>query len=343
MAQINKPNLHFNTVLYTGTGSSNSVTGVGFQPDFTWIKQRSGTEQNVLFDSIRGATKYLASSSTAVEATTATTLTSFDSDGFTEGGHGMTGQSSATYLAYNWLAGGTSSSNTDGTITSTVTANQTAGFSIVKWAGDSSASATVGHGLGATPACIICKEMNGTDYWHMYHQDLTADYNLFPNVTNAETKPTDGTLTNATSTTFGFQGATNVVAVNESGKNNIAYCFAEKKGYSKFGSYTGNGNADGTFVYLGFKPAFILWKKSSGVENWGIANNKSSPFNIVNLKNRIDSQIAEATGDIMDFTSNGFKIRTTSGEYNSSGGTYIYMAFAEQPLVGTNNIPCTAR
>ena len=340
MAQINKPSEHINSILYTGNGSTQSVTGVGFQPDLCIFKNRDQVLNPTVLDSARGL-KYLYTTESGAEGNYSSNFTSFDSDGFSLGSAANVNGNGDDMLCYNWKANGTGSSNTDGSITSTVSANTTAGFSIVSYTG-TFASATVGHGLGVAPKVIIVKNRDTTNHWCVGHNSLTWSYFLNLNLTDAQSNDSTnrfiGTAPTSSVFTVGQAGETN-------GNNNnmIAYCFAEKKGYSKFGSYIGNGSVDGTFVYLGFKPAWVLWKKSSGIENWGIANNKSSPFNIVDKKVRVDTALIEATGDIMDFTSNGFKIRTSSGEYNGSGGTYVYMAFAEQPLVGTNNIPCTAR
>ena len=338
---IKKSSDYFNTKLYTGTGATQSITGVGFQPDWTWIKQRNGTADHRIVDAVRGVTKDIYSNLTLAEGTNTNGLTAFGSDGFTIGSDGGYNGNTNTYASWNWKANGAGSSNTDGSITSTVSANTTSGFSIVKWTGDSSASATVGHGLGVTPAVIITKELNGTDYWHVYHKDLTTNHNLFLNVTNASSAPSDGTLANVGSSTFGFQGSTNVVAVNESGIDNIGYCFVEKTGYSKFGSYVGNGNADGTFVYTGFKPAFIIVKPISGVEHWTMFDNKRLGYNPDNNQLYPNLTSPDATADELDILSNGFKIRSTTGRLNTNGVSHIYMAFAEEPLVGDN--PATAR
>ena len=350
MAQIDKPNLHFNIVTYSNAGDgAKAVTGVGFQPDLVWLKNRTSAYHGQIHDAVRGASAGALYTSTAAVEDSGYPISSFDSDGFTTGSQSTNiSQNSASQVAWNWKAGNSAgSSNTDGSITSTVSANTTAGFSIVKWAGNSSASATVGHGLGATPACIICKEMNGTDYWHMYHQDLTTNHNLFLNVTNASSAPSDGTLANVGSSTFGFQGSTNVVAVNESGKNNIAYCFVEKKGYSKFGKYTGNGNANGTFVYTGFVPSFVMIKRTDAITDWMMFDNKRTDGNpnLVNkylLANDSGTEGSNSTTGV-DFLSNGFKSRNTFASVNASGGSYTYMAFAENPIVGSNNSAATAR
>ena len=342
---INKSTDYFNTKLYTGTGSSQSVTGVGFQPDFTWIKQRSGTEQNVLFDAVRGVQKYIASNTTAAEATTATTLTAFNSDGFTEGGHGMTGANGSPYASWNWKAGGgQGSSNTDGSINTTYTsANTTAGFSISTYTGTGSAG-TVGHGLGAIPEVVFVKQLNSTQHWMTYHKPLGNDARLVLSTNNsAATSSSYWNNTTPTSSTFsiGTNGD-----VNGSGNTYIAYCFAPKTGYSKFGNYVGNGQNNGTFIYTGFAPSFVLWKKadSSDSDNsWVIMDNKRSGDNQYAKALHPDLNNAESDyQNWFDIYSNGFKLRNGHNELNRSGSSYIYMAFG-QSLVGSNNVPCTAR
>ena len=342
MAQINKPNLHFNTKLYTGTGASSAKTGVGFQPDLVWIKQRSGTEQNAWFDSIRGATKYLSSNMTSAEATTATTLTSFDSDGFTEGGHGITGNNTSTYASWCFKGGGTSVSNTDGSITSTVSANTTAGFSIVSYTG-TGANATVGHGLGVAPKVIITKSRVNAENWGVYHEYLGNTKQVVLNTTGAATGASAAYYNNTSPTSTVFSVGT-ADSTNDN-QNMIAYCFAEKKGYSKIGSYIGNNNADGTFVYTGFKPAFILSKNASATTEWYVFDNRRLGYNPDNKSLRPNKNHTEtsASGYGFDILSNGFKTRVANNEINGSGNTHIYLAIAEQPLVGTNNIPATAR
>ena len=339
MAQINKPSEHINTVLYTGNGSSQSVTGVGFQPDLCIFKNRDQALNPTVVDAVRGL-KYLYTTEPGGEGDYSSNFTSFDSDGFSVGTAANVNGSGDDMLCYNWKANGSGSANTDGTISSTVSANQTSGFSIVKYTGNATSGATVGHGLNAVPKVMWVKNLDASENWSVYHNSIGNTKFLRLNQNNATT--TSSTIWNDTTPTSSVFTVGNGASVNGSGNEFIAYCFAEKKGYSKFGSYIGNGSTDGTFIYTGFKPAWVLWKKTD-IENWGIANNKSSPFNVVSLKVRVDTAIIEATGDNFDFVSNGFKIRTTSGEYNTSGSTYIYMAFAENPLVGTNNIPCTAR
>ena len=343
MAIIDKPSDYFNTKLYTGNGSTQSITGVGFQPDWVWIKHRNGTSWHTLTDSVRGITKNLFSNETNAEVTNAARIISFDTDGLTVGND--VNNSGNTYASWNWKAGGTASSNTDGSITSSVSANQDAGFSIVSWTSLASGSNyTVGHGLGSTPAMIILKGRHESNSWLVYHHKNTSspetDYlELNSTVATADypvwndTAPTSSVFTCGTWSGF------------DAGGTMIAYCFAEKQGYSKFGSYTCNGNADGTFVYTGFKPAFVLLKHSSGgTDNWNLYDNKRLGYNAnysFLVPNESNAENTGATTAPLDLLSNGFKIRASTGHSNSSGETYIYMAFAEQPLVGDN--PATAR
>jgi len=346
MAQINKPSDYFNTKLYTGTGSTLANTGVGFQPDLTWIKGRSGATEHVLTDSVRGVTKELSSNDNGAEETVAQGLTAFGTDGFTVGTDGSYNTSSATYASWNWLANGAGSANTDGTISSTVSANATSGFSIVKYTG-TGASATVGHGLGVTPAMMIIKNRDVSSAWNVYHQSLGLT-GIYPkylqlNLTAAVEAGGTGIYTAVPSSSLFSLGNYNVV--NGSSNEMIAYCFAEKAGFSKFGSYVGNGNADGTFVYTGFKPAFIIWKNASTATQWILLDDKRLGYNPNNnslFPNNTDTD-ADGSAISADLLSNGFKLRTTSEHDNESGSTFIYMAFAENPLVGTNNIPATAR
>jgi hypothetical protein len=338
---INKPSVQFNTVLYTGTGSSNSLTGVGFQPDWVWIKQRSTTGGHRVYDVIRGATDTLYTNQDYASAVEAQTLTSFNSDGFTVGTDGGVNGSGVTFAAWNWLANGTGVSNTAGSITSTVSANTTAGFSIVSYTGNATNGATVGHGLSSAPQMVITKGRANADNW----QVLTNVYSNYSEGDFMSLNSTDAKANSAnvsflpTSTTWQMKAAQ---AGNTSGTK-IAYCFHSVKGFSKFGSYTGNGNADGTFVYTGFKPAFVLTKNTSGTNNWTMCDNKRNTFNPVNTIFNPNVNSAETNNNPQDFVSNGFKCRGTESNTNASGVPYIYMAFAEQPLVGTNNVPATAR
>ena len=347
---IDDPTIYFNTLTYTGNGSSGrSVTGVGFQADWIWIKNRSDGDPNKLFDSVRGASKSLKSNSTDAEANTEDNgyVSAFNSDGFTltQGSSSQddVNKSGENYVAWNWLAGGSASSNSDGSITSNVSVSTTAGFSIVTYTGTGSAG-TIGHGLNATPGMIICKNRSTSVVWVVYHHKNTSapetDY-LTLNGTNATTDHIVFNDTAPTSSVFSVAGDS---ANNESSSNHVAYCFSEIKGYSKFGSYTGNGNADGTFVYTGFKPAWVIRKVASGgTGSWAIYDNKREPENVMDKELFADSGSAEGSFTQMDFLSNGFKLRTSNSAGNGSGQTYIYMAFAESPLVNSNGIPNNAR
>jgi hypothetical protein len=353
---ISKPSLYFNTKLYTGNGTAigsggQAITGVGFQPDWVWIKERSSTSPHKLLDAVRGVTKELESNLTNAESTQAESLASFNSDGFTVGSNGAVNENSQTYASWNWKANGAGSANTDGSINSTVSANTTAGFSIVKYTGaggnGTGTTSTVGHGLGAKPKMIIVKSLSNAWKWVVYHEDVT------PNNSHLQLNETAAVATSSynfwntsghTTTTFGLGEQTDS---NGNGVDFIAYCFAEKTGYSKFGSYTGNGNADGTFIYTGFKPAFVMIKNSTNAGlMWNIRDNKRETFNpndTILYPNSNEVENAHGSNDV-DFLSNGFKMRSTNGHTNGSysGNKYIYMAFG-QSLVGSNNVPCTAR
>jgi hypothetical protein len=345
---ISKPSLHFNTKLYTGNGSTQSITGVGFQPDWVWLKKRNSTADHGLYDAVRGVTKQLYSNDTAAEATNANSLTAFGTDGFSIGTSSMINGNSDTFASWNWKAGGSASSNSNGSITSSVSASTDAGFSIVAFTGNGTSGATVGHGLSFAPKVIILKDRDtGINSWVVGHNSLGWTKYLYLNKTDAI--GTTSGFWNDTAPTSSVFTLGNNDTVNGSGGLNIAYCFAEKKGYSKFGSYTGNGNADGTFIYTGFKPAFILSKKTnaSGTQ-WTIWDNKRSSSGGGNAIDKIlHPNVANAvnTADDTDFLSNGFKLRATASGMNNNGDSYIYMAFAEEPLVANvgASIPATAR
>jgi hypothetical protein len=337
---INKSGDYFNTKLYTGTGSSNALTGVGFQPDWVWIKNRTDAQSHVLQDAVRGVGNTIISNNTdAQSAEGAGDLTAFGSDGFTVGTNGRVNGSGKSIVAWNWKANGAGSSNTDGSITSTVSANTTSGFSIVKWTGNSTSGATVGHGLGVVPKMIIVKTTARTGNWVTYHHTLGATKYLELNNTGAlGTSTAAWNDTAPTSSVFSLGSWSNT---NDNGYGMIAYCFAEKTGYSKFGSYVGNNNADGTFVYTGFKPAWIMIKQTSDTNQWFIFDNKRNTFNPETLYIQANTSDGDNAFTSLDFTSNGFKFLTSNAAFNN--GSYIYMAFAEAPLVGSNNVPCTAR
>jgi len=348
MAYISfQPKDHFNTKLYTGNATDDTaITGVGFQPDWLWGKNRTDSTNHYFIDAVRGVTKEINSNNTDVEGTDATLIKSFDSDGFTLG-NGSLNQSSKDFVAWNWKANGQGSSNTDGSINTTYTsANTTSGFSISTYTGTGSAG-TIGHGLGVAPAMIIVKRLTGSaEAWTVYHQSLDAsapqDKYLHLNSTDA-VMDSAGMWNDTAPTTSVFSvGSTGVT--NGSGGTFVAYCFAEKTGFSKFGSYVGNGNADGSFQYLGFKPAFVIIKGSSNTENWHMYDNKRDTGNPTDQALQPNTSSAEFTEtNVLDFLSNGFKLRVTGGGHNGSGVSYIYMAFAEAPLVSSNGVPAVAR
>ena len=335
---IDRSSDYFETSLYTGTGSSLSISSLDFSPDLTWIKGRSGATEHVLTDSVRGVTKELSSNDSGAEETVAQGLTAFNSDGFTLGTDGSYNTSSATYAGWSWKAGGSASSNEDGSVTSSVSANTTAGFSIVKWTG-TSADGTVGHGLGVAPKVVIVKSLGSTEPWYSYWQPLGNNKQVRLDATTASATTTLWLSTTPTSSVF---SVLNHGSTNGSG-DYIAYCFAEKQGFSKIGSYTGNGNADGTFVYLGFKPAWVLVKNTSGSgDNWILVDNKRLGYNPDNRLLFPNETNADYTDNNLDLLSNGFKARV-SYDPNGSGNTMIYMAFAENPFVTSTGVPATAR
>ena len=346
---IDNSELYFQTKLYAGNGSSQSITLDGsenMQPDWVWIKSRTDTRKHNLYDVVRGTNKRLVSNADSAEDEPDSNagVNAFNSDGFTVGSETDVNGSSRNFVAWNWLAGGSASSNSDGSITSSVSANTTAGFSIVSYTGTGS-NATIGHGLGVTPKWIIVKQRNATRSWEVFHSSIPSMNTKYIELNTTAAASTYSPVwggTDPTSTTFhvGTDNSTN----NNSGSF-IAYCFAEKKGYSKFGSYTGNGNNDGTFVYTGFAPAYVMIKKSNASgTSWVIFDNKRNTFN---ERSRIlqanDNGAEETSTNRIDFTSNGFKLRGTWTVINNSGDTYIYMAFAESPFVNSNGVPNNAR
>ena len=352
MAIIDKPSDYFNTILYSGTGSENARTGVNFQPDWVWIKQRNGSTNQMLTDSVRGATKTLHSQNTDAESTDAQALKSFNSDGFTVGtdtdvnGAGGTG---GTYVAWNWKAGTSftndASSTGIGSMDSAGSVNEEAGFAIVSYTGNETAS-TLKHGLSTVPQMIIIKGLISARDWVVGQHTQGWTKSAYLNEANAFSNQTHLNNTAPTSSVFTIEGGSNS-NVNTNNAAYISYIFSERQGYSKFGSYIGNGNADGAFVNTGFKPAFLLVKRSSQANNdWNLHNNKSPGFNVNNSYLAPNDTAAEVTGNtsqIFDLLSNGFKCRGSGTGSNGSGSTYIYMAFAENPFVASNFNAATAR
>ena len=344
MAFINfQPKDYFNTKLYTGDGepAGNAITGVGFQPDWVWIKERSSSNSHLLFDAVRGVTKYISSHLDAVQSTDAQYLTTFGTDGFTVGPSNDINEPSSTYASWNWKAGGAGSSNTEGNITATVSANTTSGFSIIKFTSAGSVSQTYGHGLNGTPKLWIIKDISqSSNNWQVYYNGTDR---LKLDTTEA-TSTTAAYLMSANATTITTPSNSDSAWGNGNGINYITYAFQEIQGFSKIGKYTGNGNADGSFIYTGFKPAYVLTKRSDTAESWVIQDNKQSPSNPTHDFLLADTTgVPTAGGTPIDILSNGFKVRTTSVYSNASGGTYIYLAFAEAPLVSSNGIPAVAR
>ena len=339
---INKSTDYFNTKLWNGNSSTQAITGVGFSPDLVWGKQRTSTENHQLLDVIRGANNILVSNNDTGNTPDTNILNSFDSDGFTLGNQNQLNDTGQTYVGWNWKANGSGSSNTDGSINTTYTsANTTSGFSISTYTGTGS-NATVGHGLGVAPSVIIVKRTNTTGDWVMYHEALGNGKNIRMNDTGAE--DTSSSVWNATTPTSSVFSVGTFAETNGSSDTFIAYCFADIQGYSKFGSYVGNGNADGPFIYTGFKPAFIILKTSTIAGNdWVLFDNKRLGYNVSNDSLKPNWNGAEQTGLDIELLSNGFKLRGAQNDINGSGGTYIFMAFAAAPLVGSNNIPANAR
>jgi hypothetical protein len=351
---IDDPTIYFNTVLYTGTGSSQGITGVGFQPDFLWVKSRSNADYHYFQDVVRGVTKQLATNTTAAETSYTNGVTAFGTDGFTVDSSNWSNRNGGTFVSWNWKAGtaftNDQSATGIGTLDSTGSSNQTAGFSIVSYTSNGSASQSVAHNLGGVPEMIISKNRDSTsasyNYWTVYHHSLATanDKKLKLNTTDAVSTTNEWGDTNPTSTVYSLHtsgdGTTNV-----STDKIISYCFRSIKGYSKIGSYTGNGAADGPFVYTGFKPNFVLLKWSAGAENWSVYDTSRNPINGPNDSFfAVDSVSAEnSNSSDLDMLSNGFKLIRAHNRANASDAPYIYMAFAENPFVTSTGVPTTAR
>ena len=325
--------------LYTGTGAtqtiSNSANGVSFQPDFVWVKKRSGAEQHELQDSVRGATKRLASNLSDAETTVAGSISSFNSNGFTVVSAGSTNENGFTYVGWQWNAGGSTVTNTSGSISAQVRANPTAGFSVVTYTGTGSA-ATIGHGLGVAPRMIIVKRLNSAVNWSVYNANIgNTNYLQLNSTVNSTAQGANNwwNSTNPTSTVFSIG---TIADTNASGGTYVAYCFAAVAGYSAFGSYTGNGSTDGPFAYLGFRPRFVMTKRTDSTSNWVMQDTSRSTYNVVDAGLFANLSSAENTGPWFDMVSNGFKVRSNGSDTNTNGGTYIYMAFAEHPFKYAN-------
>jgi hypothetical protein len=325
---------------YSGDGTNprtitNSVNNIGFQPDFIWAKVRSTTYSNTLYDSVRGGANALFSDTTSAESTNYANgqILAFNSNGFNVNAGVVLNQSGQTYVTWQWKAGGTSSSNTNGSITSTVSVGATQGFSVVTYTGNGTAGATVGHGLGVAPSMMIVKSRTQgttgyTGAWYVYHTTTGASNALLLNTTDASTVTGAWNSTAPTSSVFSLG---TISQVNRNTDSYVAYLFSQVAGYSKFGSYTGNGSTDGPFVFCGFRPRFILWKRTDAIADWGVIDTTRDTYNTTGYDLTPNASAAEGTGYTVDFLSNGFKIRLTATRINASAGTYIFAAFAENP------------
>ena len=330
---VDNPELYFQTVLWTGNDTTaTAITGVGFQPDMTWIKERSQVRSHVLFDVVRGATVQLNPNDSASDATVAESLQSFDADGFTVGDATSVNESGETYVGWNWKE----------------TAD--AGFDIVAYTGDGS-NRTISHSLSAVPKFFMIKNRSSTYNWRGYHSSLGADKNISWEMTAAEQTGTNYWQDTAPTSSVFSLGDQN--ETNQSTYTFINYLWSEKQGFSKFGSFTGNGSTDGTFVFCGFRPALIMCKRTDSTGSWYMCDNKRVGFNgrpnntasVGNPELSANDSRSEAGGNtnVMDIFSNGFKLIQSGAEINASGGTFIYMAWAEAPFVNSNGVPCNAR
>ena len=342
---INNGSLFMNPILYTGNAGTQSITNLGFQPDLTWIKSRSATTDHSLSDSASGTDIQLGVNDALAADALTTAITAFDSDGFSLGSNGNTNASAATFVGWNWKGGTTSGIATNGSTTITPSAysfNQTSGVSILKFTGNEVSGAKLAHGLGKKPAMIICKShLSGA--WGVYNESLGATYAMILNTAAAQdldSSAWNDTEPDSVNITLGSSINTNKIG------DMVCYAFANIEGFSQCGSYKGNGNIDGPFLNVGFKPAFVMFKETGNTSNWTMYDNKRIGFNQLNYVLVANDAAAEwdANADhYIDILSNGIKFRGTSPHLNRSGGNYIYMAFADAPLVGTNDVPACAR
>ena len=343
---INKSTDHFFTKLWSGTNSGETISGIPFQPDFNWTKQRTGTQDHVVVDAVRGVQKTFFTNAEDAEYTLSDGITAWTSDGFTHGTNNRYCEASNTFASWSWKANGAGSSNSDGSITSTVSANTTSGFSIVKFTG-TGANATIGHGLGVAPKMILVKT-TGTGSWIVYHKGMGATHEIYMNSTAVQNDVDTAFNDSAPTDTVFSIGTSN--GMNSSGEDYIAYVYCNVAGYQKAGTFEGNGNAfpNSPFIYLGFKPKLFLWKNidaGNSDDNWNMINAEAQEYNAQDKGYLMaNSNGAETgySGNSINFLSNGVKLNVSSAYHNSSGETYIYYAVG-QTIVGTNNIPATAR
>ena len=339
-----QPSDYFNTVLWTTDGTGSKALTTGHSTDMVWIKFRDYAYDNRIYDNVRGVTKKIIPNKTDAESTTSD-LDSFDTNGFTVSNNFNT-SGEGGLVGWSWKAGTTGSGTTTGAGTGksyTYSVDTTSGFSIVAYTGNGTDGHTIPHHLGAVPKMVIYKRRSGASNWIVYHESIGATKEISLDLSSAASTSTVFNDTAPTSTVNELKNNSNV---NANDATFVMYSFAEKKGFSKFGSYTGNGNADGPFIYTGFKPAFVLYKNSSdAATNWQIHDSARSPSNLsVNRLNPNDSSVElSTTGDSFDLLSNGFKARGTASNSNTNTKTYIFMAFAEHPIVSSNDIPGVAR
>ena len=344
MAIIDKPSNFFDTSLWTANGSAKTISGVGFQPDLLWAKCRSNTYSHIWVDSVRGITKQISSNTDALETTNAQGVTAFNSEGYVLGTQNEFANNGNTFVGWSWKAGTSVSGNTSGSGAAkayTGSVNTDAGFSIIRYLGNDSAGHTIPHHLGAVPKMIIGHGLTGSDTtsWTVYHHALGNTKTISLNETAAASTSSVWNDTTPTSSVVSLGSSGNV---NDEDDAFILYSFAEKTGFNKFGSYIGNGDANGTFVYTGFKPAFVMIKSSSNAgQAWVMQDNKRDGFNYNNHRLFANSNATEESTVRMDLLSNGFKCRDNDG--NGNGFKYIYMAFAENPFVASNFVSATAR
>jgi len=329
---------NFDTILFNKSTAPASITGLEFQPDIVWTKNIANAYHSILFDAVRGASSggiYPSGSEYEDYFAVNSDLVSFDTNGFTIGSTSSTNVQLGSNVGWTWKVNGSGSSNSDGSITSTVSANTDSGVSIVTYAG-TSANATIGHGLGVAPKMVICKNRDVTTSWPVYHSGLSsAAYAMYFDITNAQGSfPTLWNSTAPTSSVFNVGTGGN--QSNGGGYNYVAYCFAEVEGFSSFGSYTGNGSTDGPFIYTGFRPAFVIIRETGNTNNWMLFDDKRLGYNVDNKYMLIETPASEGAGGFIDILSNGFKCRNTQVTTNRSSGNYIYMAFAENPFKYAN-------
>ena len=346
---IDDPGLFFNTVLYTGNNSTQSITGVGFQPDWLWIKNRGADANHDIVNSVIGSTVIMHANTNSAEGTDSNGVTSFDSDGFSLGNRANTNANNGTMVSWNWKCptafSNDASSTGIGNLDSAGSASDTSGFSIVAYTGGTGSAATIKHGLSSAPKMMIVKPRNAEGIWLVYHKDIPVKAQLQLQVADDYYEHSGNIYWNGTHPTTSVFSIGTSGSVNAS-ENYVVYCFADVKGYSRIGSYKGNGNANGTFVYTGFKPAFILTKASSTGQSWQLYDNKRNTFNQsakILFPNLSAAEQDDSSAAVIDILSNGFKQRVNDAGGNGSGESYIYMAFAENPFVNSKGVPSNGR